>query len=217
MRGPVLFALASLLGGCGGGATSKIFDGGSDAAIDATVADANLGQCASDFGAALTNAFGRLDGTLVAIVEPANPMCAIINGTHLVLQVSVGGDAYRMVVNVLSDRTSDPDPQVRMLVAGNALIGDAWSAGWHPTMLDYVTHLQVSSDAFTTYSQADLIQTVESYLEIGSPISVYATSTGGNSAHLIHRNLANQDGAIVIDPMSDKPRYLLFHFDDQTF
>ena len=55
-------------------------------------------------------------------------------------------------------------------------------------------------------------------LKVGDPVSVYGTSGAGRpeSAHLIHRNAADQDGAIIASPTTS-PRFLLFRFDNQTF
>src|SRR4051812_39193939 len=78
---------------------------------DAPAPDASdkSAACASTFGNALTNAFGRLDGTVLAVVAPGNQRCAMPNGTHVVVQVTMDGAAYRMVVNVLS---TSGDPHV---------------------------------------------------------------------------------------------------------
>ena len=54
-------------------------------------------------------------------------------------------------------------------------------------------------------------------LTLGAKISVYATSSGGASAHLVHRNDGKADGTIVIDPEGPSPTMLLFHFPTQSF
>jgi hypothetical protein len=151
--------------------------------------------CASSFGSALTDAFGRLDGTLLAIVPPGDNDCAQPNSTHVVVQVTANGAAYRMVVNVVSE-SGDPD-----------------------AALDYVTTLGATMSSFTPTSEAQAVARIEQALTIGAHVSVYATSSGGSdaaSAHLVHRNATNADGAIVIDPET-APHYLLSAFDDQTF
>jgi alpha-beta hydrolase superfamily lysophospholipase len=82
-----------------------------------------------------------------------------------------------------------------------------------------VTTLGTNSNAFTPMVQADLVAAVTSELALGARVSVFATSSGGNladSAHLVHRNLTDADGAIVISP-DTKPHYLLFRFPNQTF
>ncbi|HEY1551904.1 MAG TPA: hypothetical protein VGG28_28960 [Kofleriaceae bacterium] len=173
--------------------------------------------CATSFGSALTDSFGRLDGTLLAIVPPGDDDCAQPNSTHVVVQVTAGGAAYRMVVNVVSEQ-GDPDVIVDDLDA--ALAGPAWSEGWHTDApLDYVTTLGVTMAQFTSTTEAHAVARIEQALTIGAHISVYATSSGGSdaaSAHLVHRNATDADGAIVLNPET-APHYLLSAFADQTF
>ena len=104
-----------------------------DAGIDAGVVDAGhkADGCAPTFGEAFTNAFGRADGTVTAVI-PSAWTCPLPNNDHLVIQVSIDG----------------------------------------------------------------------------------ATAA---SAHLIHRNGQQNDGAIVVDPTGAQPTWLLFHFANQTF
>src|SRR5450432_3829778 len=105
--------------------------GSSAATPDAVVTDgtpAKAVDCAASFGAELTNAFGRLDGTLLAVIPPNFQGCAQPNSTHTVVQVMVHGAAYRMVVNVLS--TSN-QPMVYLGETDAALAGGAWAEGWH--------------------------------------------------------------------------------------
>lgn len=174
--------------------------------------------CAATFGSSLTNAFGRLDGTVRAVVPPDFPGCPQPNGTHLVLQVDMGGQAYRMVTNVLSTMG---DPRVFFRTLDAPLAGPAWADGWHPGYtLDYVTDLHVTSDSFTPTEMAPLVEQITAPIELGAKISVFATSTGGSNsgnAHLVHRNFTNADGAIVIGPDNATPTYLLFRFDEQIF
>jgi hypothetical protein len=194
---------------------------GSPAAVspDAAAPDATdkSAGCASTFGTALTNAFGRLDGTLVAIVEPGNMRCAMPNSTHVVVQVMAQGAVYRMVANVLS---TSSDPHVWLGATDHALVGEAWSEGWHPDeQLDYALTLGVGKASFTQADEPTAVARIVDGLTIGAHLSVYATSSGGaqaDSAHLIHRNSTNADGAIVIDPES-APHYLLTAFPEQSF
>jgi hypothetical protein len=162
--------------------------------------------CASVFGDALTDAFGRIDGTILAVVPAGHPTCPMPNGTHVVVQVTMNGAAYRMVVNldVLTHAVDAP------------LAGEAWNEGWHPsTALDYVTTLGAHATDF------DLNPSVESWitnqLDLGAHVSVFATSQNfHDSAHLVHRNATNMDGAIVVSPETS-PHYLLFRFSNQSF
>ncbi|MBL0221030.1 MAG: hypothetical protein IPQ07_45085 [Myxococcales bacterium] len=175
-------------------------------------------NCATVFGSSLTNAFGRLDGTVLAVVPPGDRSCPMPNGTHLVLQVMMGGQAYRMVTNVLSDQ-GPPNVYTRTFDA--PLAGSAWAEGWHPgTPLDYVATLAVHSDSFTAHTMAETVAFVTDAIELDTRISVFATSSGGanaSGAHLVHRNAPNADGAIVIGPETASPHYLLFRFDEQAF
>jgi hypothetical protein len=183
-----------------------------DAALDAT--DTSAG-CAATFGTGLTDAFGRFDGTLIAIVEPGNTHCAAPNSTHVILEISDGTDAYRMVVNVLS---TSADPHVWLGATDAPLVGQAWAEGWHPDQqLDYVATLGVAKNQFTQADEPTAVARLEQMLAIGAHISVFATSSGEHdSTHLVHRNVANQDGAIVLDPES-APHYLLTAFPEQVF
>ncbi|MEO6418890.1 MAG: hypothetical protein ABIP39_05755 [Polyangiaceae bacterium] len=206
--------------------------GADDAAVEAgssddasTTGDASTdkaGPCASSFGTALTPAFARIDGTVVAVVPPNDQACALPNSTHLVIQVMMGGAVYRMVVDVLSS-TADPDSgtyDVSLSELDAPLAAGAWAEGWHPGFaLDYVSTLDVHSPAFTAMKQADLVAKITSEIELGDHISIFATATSAepNSAHLVHRNHANADGAIVVHPDSANPHYLLLRFSEQTF
>jgi hypothetical protein len=190
---------------------------GNDAATDTAPPVDKAATCASTFGTELTAPYGRLDGTVLAVVPPAHPTCALPNGTHLVLQVTMKGTAYRMVVNVESE-FSGVDPKVRFLAIDKPLPAPAWSEGWHAGVtLDYPTTLDVHVAAFTPFAKDDLVKTVTDAIPLGANVSVYSTTSGGASSHKVHRNGASDDGAIVLGPDTATPRFLLFHFDQQTF
>jgi hypothetical protein len=189
------------------------WDGGSKAAL-----------CAAKFGAELTAAFGRLDGTILAVVGPSDTQCTLPNSDHLVVQVLMHGAVYRVVVNVLSDGRNGTDTKLRYLEVHRPLAGDPWTEGWHPgAALDYPGTLQVHMDAgFTPLAMNDLVAAVTDKLRIGTHVSAYSTSSGGATAassHLVHRNNPppNSDGALVIGPDSADPVYLLFFFDGVSF
>jgi hypothetical protein len=215
--------LAAAVAACGGSSPASQDAGADTIADDASADDAGSADagkaaaCAATFGSELTAAFGRIDGTVLAVVGPSDTQCVMPNSDHLVVQVTMHGAAYRMVVNVLS---SGADPDVYLAEIEAPLAGGAFAEGWHPGYaLDYVTTLSVHADAFTPHPMAALVTLVTDEIEIGAPISVYATSTGGSyahSAHLVHRNATDADGAIVLHP-DTAPHYLLFRFGDQTF
>ncbi|MGC4120638.1 MAG: hypothetical protein QM765_39885 [Myxococcales bacterium] len=235
-----LCALLALGAGCGG-PTEPAQQPGLDAAIggqpdaaplpapdaglagpDASTPVDKAANCASTFGTALTNAFGRLDGTVLAVVKPTDSQCPLPNADHLVIQVLVDGAAYRLVVNVLSDGRNGTDTRLKYLETPRALRGDPWAEGWHPgAAVDYPGDLGAHVDAFTPHEMTELVELVAARLEIGAKVSIYATSKDRpSSAHLIHRNqggAASDDGAIVVGPETAEPLWLLFAFDGTTF
>jgi hypothetical protein len=171
--------------------------------------------CAATFGTELTSAFGRLDGVVTAVVKPVDVQCPMPNSDHLVIQARMNGAVYRLVVNIQS---TIGDPNVAYLAIDHALPPPAWSEGWHTNiMVDYVATFGVHSPDFTPLPLTQLADTVTDAITIGQKISVYALTTGGSSAHNIHRNSGTTDGAVVLDPEGALPRVLLFHFSDQTF
>lgn len=192
----------------------------SGAAADAP-ADAfkPTGVCATTFGSALTEGFGRIDGTVYAVQKPSDATCTFPNSDHVILQVLMNGAVYRLVVNVQSDRAGT-DPKILVATLPHALPAPVFGEGWHAgAPLDYVTSLGAHSDAsFTALTLDDAVTKIVTDVKVGDPIAVYGTSGAGRpeSAHLIHRSSANADGAIVVSPTTS-PQFLLFHFDNQTF
>ena len=173
--------------------------------------------CANTFGQALTAGFGRLDGTVLAIVPPDDQECMDPNSTHLVLQLTMGGQAYRMVVNVQSETGVNDDVFFEM---DAPLVGAAWADGWHIGIpLDYAMTLHVPSSSFVSHTAAELVSQITSEINLGDHVSVFATNgtTEPDSAHLVHRNATNADGAIVLAADGANPHWLLFAFQDQTF
>lgn len=174
--------------------------------------------CASEFGALFTNAFGRADGTVVAVVPPAWT-CPMPNSDHVVIQLRIDGGVQRLVVNVRSDFG---DPNIRMRTLNAPLPAPAYEEGWHPRLqLDYATDFDVHSDGgWDSVNLEQASARIYDAITVGAPLSVYSTSSGyeyAASAHKIHRNSAKKDGAIVVDPQGAQPLWLLFHFANQTF
>lgn len=196
-----------------GSSDAGTVDGGLDAGVRKQAA------CASTFGSVLTNAFGRIDGTVIAVVPPGDPGCALPNSDHVVVQVSFDGGVHRMVINVES---SFGDPRIRLREVTAPLPSPAFAPGWHPGLaLDYPTQLGVHSDGgWEALPLQQAAQRVYDLVEVGAPIAVYATSSGGSfaaSAHKVHRNGSNTDGALVLNPTSAAPTWVLFHFANQSF
>src|SRR5262249_41616249 len=120
-----------------------------DAASDARVPDAPSDvldgapmrrPCTETFGNALPpTTFGRMDGFLVAVVQPG-PTTAPCHAdtTHVHLQVLVNGAVYDVAVNVGTNDVTTND--VHSATLEHALIGPAWSEGFHTDItVDYPT------------------------------------------------------------------------------
>ncbi|MGO8994290.1 MAG: hypothetical protein ACLQVI_13255 [Polyangiaceae bacterium] len=210
------------------GAEGATVDGGEEDASnagDATDASDDVNKaapCLEDanaFGSALTNSFGRVDGTIVAVIPPDDQACADPNSTHLIVEVLMQGAVYRMVVDVLSDEVSDSGSYDVFFYEMDAPLADgAWSDGWHTGIdFDYVSTLAIHSTPFVAMSQADVVAKITSELTLGAHVSFFATSDDEpDSAHLVHRNTTNQDGAIVVSPET-APHYLLIRFSEDSF
>lgn len=185
-----------------------------DAAVDVMHLDKSAG-CVANFGNSLTNGFGRLDGTVIAVLAPANTSCPRPNATHLIIEVETGGEVYRMVAAM---KSTVGNPDMAFAERAAPLAGPVWSEGWHlGVALDYVADLGLHRADFTPAPMLDLADKVTAPIAIGAKISVFATVEGQReSAHLIHRNFAGKDGAIVVDP-EGSPRYLATRFDNQLF
>jgi hypothetical protein len=121
-----------------------------------------------------------------------------------------------MVISVLS---TYGDPDIYYLLTPNTPAGLVWEEGWHTGVtLDYVTDLGLASTDFTQVPMLPLADQIADAITLGQKVSVYAASDGyPSSAHLIHRNGGGEDGAVVLDPDSDSPRAMVFHFDNQVF
>lgn len=191
-------------------------------AADAGADTGLTGKCADKFGSALTEGFGRIDGVVYAVQKPSDTTCAMPNKDHVVLQVLMNGAVYRMVVNVESDRGGDA--KIRVSTVPHAMPAPPFEEGWHTGLpLDYANILGVHSGdgGFAPLTLDEAVAKIAAEVKVGDEVAVYATSGAGRpeSTHLIHRNDPgkNEDGAIVIAPSSASPKFMLFHFADQTF
>ncbi|HWL88221.1 MAG TPA: lamin tail domain-containing protein [Polyangiaceae bacterium] len=172
-------------------------------------------QCTGNFGAALSTSFARLDGFLVSIIQPGQGSSCNGDANHVHLQVLMKGGIYDVAVNVDSNQGT---PNVNFEKLSAPLADGAWSEGWHTAdSFDYVNTLGAHSGDFPSFTPSQLAQEVTNDLATVNHISVFMTGYSGAGGHLIHRNATNQDGAIVTQPLSSNPQYLLFHFANQTF
>ena len=170
--------------------------------------------CTGSFGSALTTDYGRMDGFLVAIVDPtSNHSCNGDTG-HLHLQVKVAGSVYDVAINI-NDQVNNANVY---FAAVDSSVPGGWSEGWHTGVnLDYANNLHLNSSAFAPLAPAALSQQIKSELQTANHISVFGHGYGPDGMHDIHRNGTAYDGAIVIRPLSSLPHVLAFHFADQTF
>jgi hypothetical protein len=168
-------------------------------------------NCATEFGALFTKANGRADGTLVALVRPVDQQCTAPNNDHAVVQLSILGQVQRLVVSV---------DGVAVMSKAAPLLGAPYKEGWHTgSTLDYVSDLGVHSTDFTSVSMDQAVTFLCEHLTVGAPVSVYAYCDGNypTSAHQIHYNEKYPDGAIVLNPTSANPTWLLFRYENQVF
>lgn len=202
------------------GAVLPVGDGSAPTADGASSADGSIdkaARCASTFGTALPAGFGRIDGTVVAIVQPKDKQCALPNNDHVIVQVKMQGAVYRIVVNVQSDRAG-ADIRVFYLEKPVKLPAPAWAEGFHGGVaLDYVKDFGVKAAEFSPIALAPLSEKIAAVIPLDAKIAVYSDGTGGSSTHLVHRNDGTKDGALILDPDGPSPKAMLFHFATQDF
>lgn len=176
-------------------------------------------ECTSTFGKGLSTGFGRLDGTVLAVVGPDDTQCRYADDNHLILEVTAKGAAYRVSVNVEGDGRNGTERAIRYRTTSRPLVGASWSEGWHTGVrLDYAGDLGAhSGSGFSAYALDEAVATVTDRIEVGERVSVYSTAFNSEGSHLVHRDDGRSDGAIVLDPDGASPTWLLFHFDGQTF
>lgn len=224
---PLLLVLASLGSACSSSAVGAAApdDATADAFADETAADAPLetaadtskaGACVDAFGDALPSGYGRLDGTVIAVLAPGE-QCPMENADHVIVEVLASGAVYRVVVNVLS---TSADPDVRFGTLDHALPAPTFGDGFHTGVtLDYATDLGLHSNAppFAPKPMSELGPLVVAKIDVGAKIAAYAQGTTGTSIHKAHRNGGGKDGALVVDPTGPTPHWLVFHFANQSF
>lgn len=202
---------------CSAGLDAGVADAASpptDAATSGGDGTPTRRPCTNTFGSAMNTTFGRLDGFLVSIVNPGTTGCSG-DAHHVHLQVLVNGGIENIAVNVDS---SVGNPDVDFLTINAPLKNGAWVEGWHASQsFDFVNNLGVHSGAFTETTPTQLTSLVDNALATANHISIFTTGFDATGGHLIHRNPTNHDGAIVVNPLSTNPQYLLFHFTTQTF
>jgi hypothetical protein len=208
--------VCAVLGACGSSGSSHDAAITGDVAppIDVTV-DADDGTpirqpCTSQLGNALTSMYGRLDGTLVAIVPPGNGPCNA-DSDHVHLQIQMNGAIYDVAVNVGSSNMDDVHTTTREIAL------PVWQEGWHTGVLEDYVSLGVHSTDIPLGTRAQNTADIMNELATVNHISVFGTGYGPEGAHLIHRNGQGHDGLVVTQPLSTPAHVRLFSFTTQAF
>lgn len=174
--------------------------------------------CTTAFGHSITAQNGRLDGVVRAVILPGDKQCKSDND-HVIVQIDAAGETYPAWVNIESN-VATVDPQIRFAELRAPLVFGAWSEGWHPLpgQLDYPTTLGVHTSTFAAMPKATIAAHIADLVTEGAEVSVFfegfSTADGG---HKVHRNGFGKDGALVVIEKSGQPRWLLFHFAQQSF
>jgi hypothetical protein len=161
-------------------------------------------MCTGNFGNGLSTGFGRMDGYLVSIVPPGGPRTCNGDG-HVHLQVLIMGSVYDVAVNV----------DTYQLQRDMAPPGAPWTEGWSQNVTNDYVSLGLHNTDFMQVS--DAAGSIESFLANANHITVYGTGYGPTGAHDIHRHFGNDDGMLVIDPLSPTAHIMFFCFNNQTF
>jgi len=173
--------------------------------------------CTSHFGSALPSAgtFGRLDGYLVAVVSPGATSGCNDDDAHVHLQVKLNGAVYDVAIDVTDGATHVDDVHTKAIDA--ALPGPAWAEGFHTGVaVDYPT-LGVHAADLPLLTKSQMIAAIEGDVATANHVSIYATTYGGDGAHLVHRNGGKHDGLLVTQPLAAAAHLRLFSFSDQSF
>ncbi len=173
--------------------------------------------CTGNLGTALSEAFGRLDGYLVAVVAPGKQRGCHGDTGHLHLQVKSNEATYDVAITLVSDQ-AQANVDVFLAEKDAPMANGAWAEGWHSGVhFDYAQNLGLHAANFNEMQKEPLLQRLQAAVATANHISIYATGYGPDGAHKVHRNGGGEDGAIVLQPTSAKPHFLAFHFANQSF
>ena len=194
-------------------------DASKDAGKDSGSNDAGSGDgtpvrnaCSSTFGSALKGSFGRLDGTIVSIVNPGGSSKCNGDSSHIHLQVLMNDAIYDVAIDVTDGYWYQADVP---------LPGTPWKEGYYQDSLDYVNDLGVHSTDFVKVTESALETDLEQLLASVNHITTYGTiytgSDSGSGMHDIHYESTNKDGAVFLQPLSSPAHMILFRFSEDSF
>jgi hypothetical protein len=195
------------------GSPSDTVDAAGDASLDAPIhvddGTPRREPCTGNFGSALAAGYGRLDGYLVAIVQPGSGGCRA-DSDHVHLQIEMRGDVYDVAINVAEE------PSAVLTTTRERWLAP-WQEGWHPAVtFDYVANGLHEAD-FTVGTPTALAAELTDELATVNHISIFATAYDETGVHLVHRNSGGRDGVIVTQPLSSPAHVRMYAFSDQTF
>lgn len=123
-----------------------------------------------------------------------------------------------MAVNV---GTNDATNDVHTITLDHALLGRAWSEGWHTNITVDYPALGVHSNDMPLHTETENVAALMADLATANHVSIYATgySPIPSGAHLVHRHpqVQGSDGLVVTHPLSPTAHARLFNFTNQTF
>jgi hypothetical protein len=215
-----LFALVLLLAACGASPATPDAAVGDGRPVDGAVVHVDDGTpvrkpCSKVFGTALSASYGRLDGTLVAIVPPGGGGGCNADADHVHLQVQANGAVYDVAVNVNPITAGD---QVHTTTRDLPLPGGLpWTEGWHTGVANDYTAFGVHAADLAATSKAQLTTDLMNELATVNHITIFATGYGPDGVHLVHRNGNGRDGLVITQPLSTPAHARLFSFTTQNF
>ncbi len=166
-------------------------------------------------GTAVSTEHGRLDGTLVYVVDVGQGKQCNGDDSHVHLQVEVSGSIYDVAVDI----GTAPNDEVGYYEETLAVPGGAWAEGWHGADSLAYPSLGLHSTSFPTTDPGTVGAQVEALLTTTTKISIFCKGyPQGNGCHDVHyEDGTGEDGAIVLDPTAAMSPVLFFRFSTQTF
>jgi hypothetical protein len=201
-------------GGTSSGGSSGTSSGGDGGTAPDAAAGPDAATCSSTLSPTLTGTYGRLDGTVSALVAPSAGQCQA-DPAHLHVQVRVGADTFDVAVPL----TFTDAGSVEGLYEKDAhLAGPTWLAGWHEGgSLDYVK-AGVSSTDFAMVATGAALQRLTAALPVGTQVSVYGTVYASHDGlNGIFRNDGVTDGAVAVPGTGGDAHFFFIRKSTQTF
>jgi hypothetical protein len=198
---------------------------GADAARDTATPTVDTGaqmamrnsECtptSEETGTAVDTSYGRLDGTLVYVVDVGQGEQCNGDDSHVHLQVLVSGSVYDVAIDI----GTAPDDEVGMYEASITVPGGAWAEGWHGSDALAYPSLGLHDTTFPLTAPDTIAAQVESLLTTTTKISLFCKGySQGDGCHDVHYENGRTDGAIILNPTEATSSALFFRFSTQSF